>query len=55
MSEIKEEPISLSINGMKRLLFQMEKCVCKIYLKSGHTEIGYFIKCHLKIINYCQF
>ena len=48
MSEIKEEPISLSINGMKRILFQMEKCVCKIYLKSGHTEIGYFYKIPFK-------
>ena len=48
MSEIKEKPISLSIYDQRRILFQMENCVCKIYLKSGSKEIGYFYKIPFK-------
>ena len=41
---IEEQPIPVSINGTKKILFQMENCICKIYLKNGEKGTGFFCK-----------
>ena len=41
---IKEQPIPVSIEGTKKILFQMENCVCKIYLEKGGIGTGFFCK-----------
>ena len=41
---IKEQPIPVSIEGTKKILFQMEKCICKIYLNNGGIGTGFFCK-----------
>jgi len=40
----KEQPIPVSIEGTKKILFQMENCICKIYLKNGGIGTGFFCK-----------
>jgi hypothetical protein len=40
----KEQPISVSLESKKQILFQMENCVCKIYLKNDETGIGFLCK-----------
>jgi len=35
---IKEKQIPISIEGIKNILFQMENCICKIYLKNDKIE-----------------
>ena len=50
MSEIKKEKstkekqIQISIKGRKKILFQMENCICKIYLKNEKIGIGFLCK-----------
>ena len=39
---IKEQPIPVSIGGTKKILFQMENCICKIYLNNGGIGTGFF-------------
>ena len=39
---IKEQPIPVSIENTKKILFQMENCICKIYLKNGGIGTGFF-------------
>ena len=41
---IKEQPIPVSIENTKEILFQMENCICKIYLKNGEIGAGFFCK-----------
>ena len=41
---IKDQPIPVSLAGMKKILFQMENCICKIYLKNGKIGTGFFCK-----------
>ena len=41
---IKEQPIPVSIEGTKRILFQMENCICKINLKNDEIGTGFFCK-----------
>ena len=41
---IKEQPIPVPIEGTKKILFQMENCVCKIYLEKGGIGTGFFCK-----------
>ena len=41
---IKEQPIPVSIEGTKRILFQMENCICKIYLDNGEIGTGFLCK-----------
>ena len=41
---IKEQPIPVSLEGTKKILFQMENCICKIYLKNGEIGTGFFCK-----------
>ena len=41
---IKEQSISVSLESKKKILFQMEKCICKIYLKNDEIGIGFLCK-----------
>ena len=41
---IKEQPIPVSIEGTKKILFQMENCICKIYLNNCKIGTGFFCK-----------
>ena len=40
----KEQPISFSLESKKKILFQMENCFCKIYLKNDEIGIGFLCK-----------
>ena len=46
---IKEQPIPVSIENTKKILFQMENCICKIYIKNG--EIGTGFICNIPFNN----
>ena len=41
---IKEQSISLSLESKKKILFQMENCICKIFLKKDEIGIGFLCK-----------
>ena len=41
---VKEKPIQVSIKGTKKIIFQMENCICKINLENGKKGIGYLCK-----------
>ena len=41
---IEEQPIPVSNEGNKTILFQMENCICKIYLKNIEKGTGFFCK-----------
>jgi len=41
---IEKQPIPVSIEGTKKILFQMENCICKIYLEDGQKGTGFFCK-----------
>ena len=40
----KEQPIPVSIKGTKKIVFQMENCMCKIYLNNSGIGTGFFCK-----------
>ena len=50
MSDIKKEvliqdqPIPVPIEGIKKILFQLENCICQIYNKNGGKGTGFFTK-----------
>jgi len=56
MSDIRQEtlfekqPIPVSIEGMRKILYQLKYCTCKIYPKNGKKGTGFFVKFHLLII-----
>ena len=41
---VKEQPIPVSLEGTKKILFQMENCICKINLKNDEIGTGFFCK-----------
>ena len=41
---IKEQPIPVSLQNTKKILFQMENCVCKIYMNNGGIGTGFLCK-----------
>ena len=41
---VENQPIPVSIDGTKKILFQMENCSCKINNKNGKIGIGYLCK-----------
>ena len=41
---IKEQPIPVSVKNEKTILFQIENCICKIYIKNGGIGTGFFCK-----------
>ena len=40
----KKQPIPVSLEGKKRILFQMNNCICKIYLGNEELGIGFLCK-----------
>jgi len=41
---IEEQPIPVSLEGTKKIIFQMENCICQIYSKNGEKGTGFFCK-----------
>ena len=41
---IEEQKVSVSFEGTKKILFQMENCICKIYLKNEEKGTCFFCK-----------
>ena len=41
---IKEQPIPVSVKNEKTILFQIENCICKIYMNNGEIGTGFFCK-----------
>jgi len=41
---IEEQPIPVSIEGIKKILFQMENSICKIILEDGEKGTAFFCK-----------
>ena len=41
---ILDQPIPVSIEGMKKIFFQLENCICQIYKKNDGTGTGFFCK-----------
>ena len=39
-----EQPIPVPIEGIRKILFQMENCTCKIYPENGKKGTGFFCK-----------
>ena len=39
---IKEQPIPVSLEGTKKIIYQMENFICKIYLDNGLVGTGFF-------------
>ena len=39
-----EHPIPVSLEGTKKIIFQMENCICKIFQKNGNIGTGFFCK-----------
>ena len=43
-SLIEEQPIPVSLEGTKKILYQMENCICKIYCENDKIGTGFFTK-----------
>ena len=41
---IQDQPIPVPIEGIKKILFQLENCICQIYKKDGGKGTGFFTK-----------
>ena len=41
---IKEQPIPVTLQNTKKILFQMENCICKIYMNNGGIGTGFLCK-----------
>jgi len=41
---IESQPIPIDIEGTKKILYQMENCICKIYEDNGKKGTGFFCK-----------
>ena len=41
---IEDQPIPVSLEGTKKILYQMENCICKIYCNNNSTGTGFFCK-----------
>ena len=41
---IPDQPIPVSIKGLKNILFQLENCICQIHKKNGGKGTGFFCK-----------
>ena len=51
---IEDQPKPVSIQGTKKILFQLENCICQIYNKKGGKGTGFLLKYYFKI-NYYQY
>ena len=47
-SLIEEQPIPVSLEGTKKILYQMENCICKIYCENDKIGTGFFTKIKFK-------
>ena len=47
-SFIRDQPIPVSLEGTKKIIYQMENCICKIYCNNGLTGTGFFCKIKLQ-------
>ena len=43
-TDIKEQSISVLEEGIRKILYQMNNCICKIYSNNGNIVTGYFCK-----------
>ena len=43
-SLIQDKPIPVSLEGTKKILYQMENCICKIYCDNGKLGTGFLSK-----------
>ena len=43
-SLIQDQPIPVSLDNTKKIVYQMENCICKIYNNNGLTGTGFFCK-----------
>ena len=41
---IQNHPIPVSLEGTKKIIYQMENCICQIYLDDNSTGTGFFTK-----------
>ena len=48
---IENYPRPTTIEGIKTITYQMEKCICKIYKKDGSKGTGFFCRIHYKNID----
>ena len=39
---IVDQPSPVSVKGMKKILFQMENCICIVYTENGRKGTGFF-------------
>ena len=42
-SLIQDQPIPVSLDNTKKIVYQMENCICKIYNNNGLTGTGFFL------------
>ena len=42
IKESKDQPIPVSLEGTRKILYQMENCICKIYKDNGEIGTGFF-------------
>ena len=45
------QPIPVSIEGTRKILYQMENCICKIYKDNGVKGTGYFFSLNFFVNN----
>ena len=38
----KDQPMPVSLEGTRKILYQMENCICKIHKDNGAIGIGFF-------------
>ena len=41
---VQDQPIPVSFKGIKNILFQLENCICQIYIKNDGKGTGFFSK-----------
>ena len=51
---IEDQPNAVPIEGIKKILFQLENCICQIYKKVVEKELVFLLKYYFKI-NYYQY
>ena len=43
-SLIQNQPNPISLEGMKKIIYHMENCICKIFCQNGSIGTGFFSK-----------
>ena len=47
-SLIEDQPIPVSLKDTKRIVYQMENCICKIFCENDEIGTGFFTKIKFK-------